>query len=115
MKKDIRPNQDVTTFFALESMQLKKSKNRNNYLVLGLYDKTGRINGYVWEDAVEMAATLREKTIVKVRGQADTFNGSITLKIEKIRTAEKHETDLRDFLEVVPGGISLGTTALSPL
>lgn len=107
MKKDIRPNQEVTTFFALESMQLKRTKSRNSYLVLGLYDRTGRINGYVWEDAVDMAATLREKTIVKVRGQADTFNGSMTLKIERIRTAEKHETDIRDFLEGVPGGINL--------
>ena len=35
------------------------------------------------------------------------FNGSLTLKVEKIRQAQKEETDLRDFLETVPGGISL--------
>lgn len=107
MKKDIKPNQEVTTFFALESIQLRKSKNRNNYLVLGLYDKTGRVNGYLWEDAVEMAARLKEKTIVKVMGRTDSYKGSMTLQIERIRTAEKNETDIRDFLEVVPGGVGV--------
>ncbi|MBA4391731.1 MAG: hypothetical protein C0399_12460 [Syntrophus sp. (in: bacteria)] len=107
MKKDIRPNTQVTTFFALESMQLKKAKSGNNYLVLGLHDKTGRINGYLWEEAVEMADTLKEKTIVKVRGVADTHNGSITLRVDRVRKAEKDEVDLGDFLEVVPGGLGL--------
>lgn len=43
MKKDMKPNEQVTTFFALESMQLRKSKKNDNFLVLGLYDKTGKI------------------------------------------------------------------------
>jgi 3'-5' exoribonuclease len=106
MKKDIRPNQHVTTFFALESMQLRKSRKQQPFLVLGLHDRTGKINGYLWNEPVEMAERLEEKTIVKVRGVATVANGSLIMNVEKIRRAEKDETDIRDFLEVAPGGIT---------
>lgn len=107
MKKDIMPNQEMTTFFALEAMQLRRSRNERDYLVLHLYDKTGKINGYLWNDPIEMAATLKEKSFVKVKGVASIVNDSLTLNIEKIRNAEKEEIDITDFLEVTPGGISL--------
>ena len=105
MKKDIQPNEIVTTFFALDSMEIRKSKNMNYYLILNLSDKTGNIKGYLWTDPIETSALLKERTFVKVRGIAKLINDSPVLEIEKIRTAEKAEVDIREFLEVVPGGI----------
>ncbi len=105
MKKDIEPNKRVTTFFALESMCLRRSKTQNNYLILDLYDRSGRIKGYLWSDPTEMAASLREKSYVKVQGISKVVNASIVLHIERIRTVDKGEVDIRDFLDVVPGGI----------
>lgn len=106
MKKDIKPNEVITTFFALESMQLKKSINQRQFLVLSLHDKTGKINGYIWEGPVEIAATLNEKTIVKVRGTATMYKDSLIINVEQIRAANKYETEIGDFLNVVPGGIT---------
>jgi 3'-5' exoribonuclease len=105
MKKDIKPNQKVMTFFALESMQLRKSRNQNHFLLLHLYDKTGRINGYLWDDPIEMAEKLQEKSFVKVRGVTSTPKDSLIITVERIRTAKKEEIDITDFLEMTPGGI----------
>ncbi len=105
MKKDIKANERVTTFFALESMCLRKSKTQNNYLVVDLYDRSGRIKGYLWNDPVEMAASLREKSYVKVQGISKVVNDSVVLDIERIRAVGKGEVDICDFLDVVPGGI----------
>lgn len=107
MKKDIKPNEYLTTFFALESMEIRKSKAQRNFLTLDLYDKTGRIKGYIWNDPVIVAATLSEKSFVKVRGIAKIINSSLAIEIERIRKAEKYEIDMRDFLEVVSGGVEL--------
>lgn len=108
MKKDIKPNEQITTFFALESMQVRKSnKAKQNFLALNLYDKSGKITGYLWNDPLEAAATLQEKSFVKVKGLTTTVNGSLILNIERIRKADKHEVDLRDFLDVVSGGVDL--------
>ncbi len=107
MKKDIRPNEKITTFFALETMRLRKSKNKNNFLELTMQDRTGKIKGYLWDNPVVAAATIREKSIVKVRGITNMINDSLIINVEKIRMAEKDEADLGDFLEVVQGGIDL--------
>lgn len=107
MKSEIRPNQDVTTFFALGAMQLRESRNQRQYLVLDLYDKTGKVNGYLWEDSVETAATLQENTIVKVQGLTARKGSSLILNIKQIRLARTEEYEIRDFLEVVPGGTAL--------
>ena len=106
MKKDIRPNEEVETFLALESLQVRKSRNQRDFLELGLHDKTGKINGYLWNNPLEAAAELKEKTVVKVKGIASKVNGTIIINVERIRTASKDEFEIQDFLEVVPGGVS---------
>jgi 3'-5' exoribonuclease len=106
MKKDIRANEQVTTFFALESMRLRTSKNKNNFLELSFLDRTGKIKGYLWNDPVIMSAVLREKTIVKVKANVSLYNDSLVMNVEKIRQANKDEYDMNDFMEVVAGGIT---------
>ncbi len=107
MGADIRPNQQVTTFFALESMLLRKSKKQQHFLALTFYDRTSRISGFLWEGAMETAATLKENTVVKVKGLSAMFNGSMIINVEQIREADRDEVDMRDFVDVVPGGIHL--------
>lgn len=47
MKKNIKPNEIITTYFALKSMEVRKSKSQKNFLVLDLSDRTGTIKGYI--------------------------------------------------------------------
>ncbi len=77
MRKDIRANERITTFFALESMQLRKSKNQHYFLSVDLYDKSGKIKGYLWDDPLAAVAILREKSFVKVRGVTKMINDSL--------------------------------------
>ncbi|MBF0329921.1 MAG: HD domain-containing protein [Nitrospirae bacterium] len=107
MKKDIKANTQITTFFSLESMSLRRSKTGQNFLAVELHDKSGKINGYIWKDPVVMAASLTEKSFVKIQGIINNVNNSLSINISRIRKAEKHEIDIRDFLEVVSGGVEL--------
>lgn len=107
LRKDFAPNQRITTFFVLEQIELRISKNMNQFLLLHLYDKTGGIKGYIWGNLVEALTALKDKTFVKVRGITKSINASLILEIEKIREAKIEEIDIRDFLDMVPGGIDL--------
>lgn len=107
MKKDFKPNEIITTYFAMESMSLRKNKTQQNFLVLDLYDKTWKIKGYLWNDPVVMAATLTERSFVKAMGITKLLNEALVIEVERIRKAEKNEIDMRDFLEVVAGGVEL--------
>lgn len=105
MMKDIKPNEAITTFFALELMRLRRSRDLRQFLELHLYDKTGKIKGYLWNNAVAIAGMLKEKSFVKVKGITRIVNDALILHIEKIRTANKDEINIRDYIEVVSGGL----------
>lgn len=108
MKDQIRVNQQITTIFTLESIQLKKSKkNGRQYLVLTLSDKTGKISGYLWDDLEEATTVLKDGTLVQVTGISNVTNGSLIINIEQIRTVDRSDVDIEDFMEIVPGGVDL--------
>ncbi len=99
MTKDMMPNQHITTYFTLDSMRIRKSrKTGENFLSLTLQDKTGIITGYLWNDPASAAATLQEKSLVKVTGITAMINSPLIINIEDIREAERDEVDLKDFL-----------------
>ena len=105
MVNELIENTEVTSYFALRSLELRKSRKENYYLVLTLADRTGSVRGYCWKDATGVAETLKEKPFVKVRGIVKTVNNSLAVDIEKIRPAESEEVEMADILEVVPEGV----------
>jgi 3'-5' exoribonuclease len=115
MRNDIKPNEEITTFFALQSIQLRRSRNQRDFLELSLYDRTGSIKGYVWNEPVETAKMLKEKSLVKIKGIATMLSNALIINIEQIRPAEKSEVDVGDFLEVVPEGVQFWHSKLTEL
>lgn len=107
MKSDLKAYETVNTFFALSSSGLRKARDQRSYLALNLTDKSGQINGYVWDNPEEAADNLRGAMYVYVQGMAKTHNGTLIISIEYIRPAGEEEIDVNDFLEVVPGGVDL--------
>ena len=103
--KDMKANENITTYLALESMHIRKSKTNKDYLVLCLSDRTGKIKGYLWNNPVEMAAILKKRAFVNVNGITKILNSILIIKLEKIRVAEKDEININDFKEAVPSGI----------
>ena len=103
--KDMKANENITTYLALESMHIRKSKTNKDYLVLCLSDRTGKIKGYLWNEPVEKAAILKKRAFVNVNGITKILNSILIIKLEKIRVAEKDEININDFKEAVPSGI----------
>ena len=103
--KDMKANENITTYLALESMHIRKSKTNKDYLVLCLSDRTGKIKGYLWNNPVEMAAILKKRAFVNVNSITKILNSILIIKLEKIRVAEKDEININDFKEAVPSGI----------
>lgn len=104
--KDIKPNEEITTFFLLESARLKSNK-RQYFLAVDLYDRTGSAKGYVYYDAETAATTLRDNSFVKIKGFTRMEDHSLVIDIERIRPADRTEVNISDFLDVVPGGVDL--------
>jgi len=105
MIKDIKPNEIITSIFAIDFFQLKQSKNSDYYIFLKLCDKTGSIKGFIWHEALSIKDNLNENSYVKVTGITKVLGDSMVIDIFDITPIGKEEVDLRDFFETVKEGI----------
>lgn len=95
--KDLKPGNQVTEFFVLRRKDIKEYDGQT-FLKLELGDKTGRIDGVVWDNPEQIADEAQSGEIVKIKGWVTTYKENPQLKVEKLRRAKDEEIDLADFL-----------------
>ncbi len=95
--KDLKPGNEVVDFFVLRKKDVKEYDGQK-FLKLELGDKTGRIDGVVWDKPEQIYDQAETGEIVKVRGLVTTYKETSQLKVEKLRKARQGEFELSDFL-----------------
>jgi 3'-5' exoribonuclease len=87
------------SFFLVLAKQQRTTKANKPYLNLILGDRTGQIEGRVWELAdPRIARDFDRGEIVKVRGSVSRFDDRCQVKVEQLRKAMPGESDLKDML-----------------
>jgi 3'-5' exoribonuclease len=86
-------------FFLVLAKQQRTTKNNKPYLNLILGDKTGQLEGRVWElGDPRIAKDFERGDIVKARGSASRFDDRLQMKIDQLRVALPTEVDKADLL-----------------
>ena len=97
---ELKENERVIEFYLCKQRQSNKSaKTGKNYLSLTLADKTGTINGKVW-DITRDIQSFEEGDYIKIDASVQTFNNDLQLNIKKIRKAREGEYDEADYIPV---------------
>jgi 3'-5' exoribonuclease len=86
-------------YFLVLAKQQRTTKNNKAYLNLILGDKSGQLEGRVWELAdPRIAKDFDRGDIVKVRGSASKFDDRVQMKIDQLRKASPSEVDKSDMM-----------------
>ncbi len=89
---------NVRSHFLVAQKQLRDRNDGNGkYLSLTLCDRTGRLDGRVWDNAEVWAAKFEQNDFVDVRACVDEFNGKLQLRVLEITRLEPAEIELGDF------------------
>jgi len=87
------------SFFLVLAKQQRTTKNNKPYFNLILGDKTGQIEGRVWElGDPRIAREFGKGDVVKVRGILSRFDERLQLKVDHLRKATLTEADKSDLL-----------------
>ncbi|MFZ0743916.1 MAG: HD domain-containing protein [Terracidiphilus sp.] len=87
------------SFFLLLSRQQRTTKTNKPYLNLTLGDKTGQLEGRVWDVSdPRIEKGIQRGDIVKARGCVARFDDRLQMKVEQLRKATAAETDKTDLL-----------------
>ena len=86
-------------FFLVLAKQQRSTSSNKPYLSLTLADKTGQLEGRIWEpDNPRIARDFDRGDIVKVRASASRYKDALQLKVDQIRKATPSEADKADML-----------------
>ena len=88
----------MTEFFVLRKQEIRDTVDGQRFLKLELGDRTGRIDGVVWDNADQIYDSAQTGDVVKIKASVTTYKEMPQLKVEKLRKAKEEEIDLSDFL-----------------
>ena len=99
--KGLQPGHDVATYFGIFDMSIGKTKSGAKFLKLLIGDRTGTVEGRVWDPALaeDLYRELSPGDVAIVHGTVTEFNG-LQVNIEVCLKADKSELDLNDFRPV---------------
>ena len=86
-------------FFLVLLKQQRTTKNNKPYLNLILGDKTGQLEGRIWEISdPRIARDFQRGDVVKARGAVSRFDERLQMKIDQLRKATPEEVDKSDLM-----------------
>ena len=90
-------NQEIETFLLLKKKELREGKS-DMYLRLEFTDKSGPVNGNVWNNAQLAMDGYEVGDVVKIRAMVQSYKDQIQLNVKKIRKAGRDEFELKDYI-----------------
>ncbi len=92
----------VEEIFLVTSKQVSTAKNGVTYLSLKLADKTGEIDGRLWDNADEVSRKFEREDFVRIKGMASNYQGSMQIKMKTLERVDDSKVDVANFLESSP-------------
>ncbi len=95
----LRDGENITEIYFCKSKTVAQSKAGKTYYSLQLQDKTGTIDGKIWDlsNAIEHFEAM---DYIKVSGQITTFNNSLQFNIRRVQRVSENEIDVSDYMPV---------------
>jgi 3'-5' exoribonuclease len=91
----IKPDDQVSGVFRVLEARLApyRDGSKGHYMHLLLADRTGQVEGRLWQDAEETASWLAPGDMVQMAGRAKLYEGRIRLRVDRIEPAAEDAVD----------------------
>ena len=97
--------ESVEEIFLLADKQLRANRNANLYLLAHLRDRTGMINGLMWNMTEAQVAPLNPGAFVKVKGKVQLYQGAMQMILAHIQPIPPEGIDPADFHATTSGNV----------
>ena len=96
--KDLHEGETIRNVYLCKGKRSAETRNGKPYDNLILQDKTGTLDGKVWDPNSQGIAEYDEKDFIEVFGDVTSYNGSLQMNIRQIRKAEEGEYNPADYM-----------------
>ena len=98
--EQIRERDWVDSTFLVGDKTMAMAKNGKPYMTLRLADRTGEVEGRVWDRVDELAACFEKNDFINVKAKASVYLGKMQLVVQELAPVAEKDVDLGDFLPV---------------
>jgi len=103
--KDIKQGDKVASTFLAAEKNMAFSLKGSPYLNVRLKDKTGELDGKVWDNAIELDQQFKKGDIIYIEGKAANYKNSIQISIVKIIKNAWEDAEPADYLPAAKGDV----------
>lgn len=103
--KEIVRDRLVRGVFAVREAKKLQTKRGKPYWSLSLIDKTGQVEGRIWDPERDNIAQVTVGTLVEIQGEATEFDQKLQVAIRKFRELDQADLDASWFVPVGPRNI----------
>ncbi len=93
----LQPNQVVTAAFLVHTKDIRQKKSGEPYLSLVFGDRTGEIDGKMWDNVAEVMDTFERDDFVRAKGVMQIYQGRPQFTIHKMARLQDREVDFADY------------------
>ena len=98
--EQIRERDWVDSPFLVRDKIMAMAKNGKPYMTLKLMDRTGEVEGRVWDRVDEFADRFGKDDFIRVQGKTSVYLGKMQLIIQDLSRLDEQSVELSDFLPV---------------
>lgn len=96
--EQLRDGDSIDEVYLLTEKQLRANRNGNPFLLLELRDRTGGIQGRMWNAGEQIARGFNAGDFVQIVGRVQMFQGALQVIVTEVFRAEQQKVDYGDFL-----------------
>lgn len=97
---EFEANSDITAVLLVLAKDVRQKKSGEPYLSLTLGDRSGDIDGKMWDNVEEVLDGFDRDDFVRIRGRVQIFQNRPQLTVHRLQKIEDREVDLGDFFPV---------------
>lgn len=105
--KDIKQGDRIASTFLAAEKNMAFSIKGAPYLNVRLKDKTGELDGKIWDNAIELDQQFKKGDIIYIEGKAANYKNAIQVSIVKVQKSAWEDIDPSDYLPAVKGDVDV--------
>jgi 3'-5' exoribonuclease len=95
---EIGPGETVDDVYLIREPVLRPTARGDLYIAMFLADKTGQLNGRVWQASEAMYKALPKPGFVHVEGRSEVYQNNMQIVVNNISVIDSSSVNVEDFL-----------------
>ena len=95
---EIEPGQSINDIYIVKDPILRSTTKGDLYIAMFLCDRSGQLNGRMWQASEAIYSALPKPGFVQIQGRSELYQNNLQIVVNSINVIDKSKIKIEDFL-----------------